>query len=439
MADALVPGVSAGRPAQHRPSARSEERTIAGVDTVISTAGVRLDDAVRSDVEPYFGRSFEDVRIHDSPSAAISARALGASVYAVGPHIVFGRNGYRPESAAGRHLLVHELAHVAQTNDRGVLRCRPDPKAVSRLVDPISANALPNYGFYSVGPEFTARPGLADVQRVLGELAIANSSALAASSAVEFTMVGGDQTYFAFVHPSLGVVARAGGALGGYHMGPGGARENRYVVSAFVDSDSATTYRPPGGTGELRSPVGLLGVISEAPVLSYAEMEAVIRLLDQHLTRLADRTPPGQVVMRKAIETARADAAQLRGALTAGTEQWQLLHNALRLIDWVDHDLELIDTQRAKLVSEKAPVTSLDALRLRYAAVIQSLLQPTAIKRYEEAQLAAAAGSDRRSSRCTQGARQTERGIARRLRRTDCLDGRSPTSSGASVRPAAAG
>jgi outer membrane protein OmpA-like peptidoglycan-associated protein len=54
------------------------------------------------------------VRIHDDQVAADSARALSARAYTVGRDIVFGAGEYAPGTAAGRHLLAHELAHVVQ-------------------------------------------------------------------------------------------------------------------------------------------------------------------------------------------------------------------------------------------------------------------------------------------------------------------------------------
>ena len=46
--------------------------------------------------------------------AAESAAAVGARAYTVGSHVVMGAGEYRPTTAAGRRLLVHELAHVVQ-------------------------------------------------------------------------------------------------------------------------------------------------------------------------------------------------------------------------------------------------------------------------------------------------------------------------------------
>jgi outer membrane protein OmpA-like peptidoglycan-associated protein len=59
-------------------------------------------------------RDFGNVRIHTGATAARSARAIGASAYAVGQDIVFDAGQYAPHSFAGRRLIAHELTHVIQ-------------------------------------------------------------------------------------------------------------------------------------------------------------------------------------------------------------------------------------------------------------------------------------------------------------------------------------
>jgi hypothetical protein len=70
-------------------------------------------------MEPRFGHSFADVRIHADARAAESAAAVSAHAYAVGRDVVFGAGKYAPESADGRRLIAHELAHVVQQSSTG--------------------------------------------------------------------------------------------------------------------------------------------------------------------------------------------------------------------------------------------------------------------------------------------------------------------------------
>jgi hypothetical protein len=68
---------------------------------------------------------FSKVRIHTDEPAAASAQAVDALAYTVDRHIVFGSGLYRPHDPAGRKLLAHELAHVVQEGQSGVLRRQP--------------------------------------------------------------------------------------------------------------------------------------------------------------------------------------------------------------------------------------------------------------------------------------------------------------------------
>jgi hypothetical protein len=84
-----------------------------------AATGRPLDPAVRAQLEAGFGREFGQVRVHTGEQAAASAAALGARAYTVGEDIVLGAGAAGLASPAGRRLLAHELAHVAQQR-RGV-------------------------------------------------------------------------------------------------------------------------------------------------------------------------------------------------------------------------------------------------------------------------------------------------------------------------------
>jgi hypothetical protein len=65
-------------------------------------------------MEEQLGHDLGDVRVHDGAAAARSAAALDAVAFTTGRDVVFGAGAYRPETARGRLLLAHELAHVVQ-------------------------------------------------------------------------------------------------------------------------------------------------------------------------------------------------------------------------------------------------------------------------------------------------------------------------------------
>jgi hypothetical protein len=79
-----------------------------------TSGGRSLSPAERSAMEPLFGADFGHVRLHTDSEAAALARAQRARAFTVGSHIVFGGGCYAPDTMAGRQLLAHELAHVAQ-------------------------------------------------------------------------------------------------------------------------------------------------------------------------------------------------------------------------------------------------------------------------------------------------------------------------------------
>jgi hypothetical protein len=84
------------------------------VHEVLRAPGRPLEPTTRAMMEKRLGHSFGQVRLRTDDQATASARAVSALAYTVGSDVVFGRTQYAPETAAGRRLLAHELAHVVQ-------------------------------------------------------------------------------------------------------------------------------------------------------------------------------------------------------------------------------------------------------------------------------------------------------------------------------------
>lgn len=78
------------------------------------TAGQALDPALRSHFEAQLGHDFSNVRLHTDPTAAQSARAIGARAFTIKSDIMLDPAEYSPGAASGRKLLAHELVHVGQ-------------------------------------------------------------------------------------------------------------------------------------------------------------------------------------------------------------------------------------------------------------------------------------------------------------------------------------
>ena len=126
-----VSGRSAGAP---RASAPRPGGSVAPplVHEVLRSPGSRLDPGTREAFEPAFGVDLSGVRLHEGAAASASARAVGAAAYTVGSHVVFGAGRHAPDTAEGRALMAHELAHVLQRRG-GLLQRAPDPAAVEEL------------------------------------------------------------------------------------------------------------------------------------------------------------------------------------------------------------------------------------------------------------------------------------------------------------------
>jgi hypothetical protein len=106
-------------------------RVAAVVDHALRSKGQPLDSKTRTLFEERFGHDFGGVRLHADHTAAEASRLLSARAFAVGEHVVFGGGQYQPDTAAGKHLLAHELAHVVQQS-RGGTTPSSSP-AVARL------------------------------------------------------------------------------------------------------------------------------------------------------------------------------------------------------------------------------------------------------------------------------------------------------------------
>jgi hypothetical protein len=99
------------------PATASRQAALDQARALVQSSGTALEPRVHGWASRRFGMDFGDVRIHACAEAAASAKALHAQAYALGSHIVFGHGAYAPDSRAGRRLLAHELAHVAQQGD----------------------------------------------------------------------------------------------------------------------------------------------------------------------------------------------------------------------------------------------------------------------------------------------------------------------------------
>jgi hypothetical protein len=116
-----------------------DARTPPIVNDVLASPGDPLQAESRAMAEPLFRHDFAHVRVHADRRAAESARALHASAYTVGRHVVFGAGESPAHVASSRNLLLHELAHTIQqqhaVSDGAPLRVSQPGDADERQAD----------------------------------------------------------------------------------------------------------------------------------------------------------------------------------------------------------------------------------------------------------------------------------------------------------------
>src|SRR5215204_4097145 len=136
-------------------SGSSSAQTPGHVGSAIGSGGQQLDFQTRNFFEPRLGYDLSGVRVHTGSSGSESARAVDARAYTLGNNIVFGSGEYDPLSDGGKHLLAHELAHVAQNSERvsGETMHRKlivdaassdDPKTAVSMMDPLIKGLCPD-------------------------------------------------------------------------------------------------------------------------------------------------------------------------------------------------------------------------------------------------------------------------------------------------------
>lgn len=96
-----------------------------------SGRGDPLPEPIQSTFGRRFGQDFSDVRVHHTQRAAELNRSLDARAFTHGQNIYFGSGNYSPETAAGRELLAHELAHVVQQRGTATNRLQRQQSAAA--------------------------------------------------------------------------------------------------------------------------------------------------------------------------------------------------------------------------------------------------------------------------------------------------------------------
>jgi len=144
-------------------------------------AGRPLAPTLREEFETRLGTDLAGVRIHTEPRAARAAAEIRASAYAIGEHVAFNAGRYEPDTARGRTLLAHELAHVALS--RGSRVPASGTVAVSRPGDPAErqADRLARGALKGSAPAAASGPATVARQELAEEVAATPAQAASAS------------------------------------------------------------------------------------------------------------------------------------------------------------------------------------------------------------------------------------------------------------------
>jgi predicted chitinase len=79
-----------------------------------ASTGAPLPDDLRLRFESCLDTDLTGVRVHTGAESTAAAEAVGARAYALGNDVHFAAGQYDPSSAAGQHLIAHEVAHTVQ-------------------------------------------------------------------------------------------------------------------------------------------------------------------------------------------------------------------------------------------------------------------------------------------------------------------------------------
>nr|WP_052741139.1 DUF4157 domain-containing protein [Mycobacterium sp. UM_NZ2] len=133
-----------------------------------SPRGDPLPDEIRRPMAAALGDPLGDVRVRTDADAAARAGQLRAAAFTEGRQIAFAPGRYRPDTPAGRRLLVHEVVHTAQNRWLSPTSPITMPRsAVSRPTDPSERQA------HSLAA--TLAPSLASARSALAAPAVAFS------------------------------------------------------------------------------------------------------------------------------------------------------------------------------------------------------------------------------------------------------------------------
>jgi hypothetical protein len=113
----------------------------------------------------------DGIRVHADEHAARSADRVGASAYTRGRDIYFGAGKYAPDTAEGRRLLAHEVAHAMQSEagNESTAPVSADDVVLSSDASERNADALARHASVEHGGEPAPRASTSNADAVRRE------------------------------------------------------------------------------------------------------------------------------------------------------------------------------------------------------------------------------------------------------------------------------
>ena len=102
------------------------------VQSALRTPGTALPPELLAELEQRFGADLRDVRLHSDADADRATRGLRARALTVGSDILLAGGEGDPKTPKGRRLLLHEVAHAAQSPPARGAALRVAPAAEAR-------------------------------------------------------------------------------------------------------------------------------------------------------------------------------------------------------------------------------------------------------------------------------------------------------------------
>ena len=179
-----------------------------------------MDTALRADMESRFGRDFSRVRLHRDAGAQRIADGMDAFAVTEGADIYFARDGYAPGTPAGRAILAHELAHVAQQDASAPVAAAPVLEADASRAAAQALRGAPIGVEHAAGGDTPPLPMKRWQKTLLGGLVIgAGGAAVGALAGLGIAALTSGTPYADFARTGAivgGIAGALTGLIGGY-------------------------------------------------------------------------------------------------------------------------------------------------------------------------------------------------------------------------------